>query len=511
MAQITRIDPIAKQQKPILRVAAYCRVSTNSADQQNSYARQLDAYKSMIEKRPDWTLVDIFADEGISGTSSEKRTDFLRMIKMCELRQIDLIITKSVSRFARNVKEALEYVRKLKLLGVAVMFEKEGINTQSMADEMLLNTFAAIAQEESVSISKNIRFSVRKKMAKGDYMNSTVPFGFIWEEKKPVPYAPEAKVVRQIFDWYLGGYSTTRIARELNERGVPTKTGTNIWRPSRIAAVIRNEKYMGDTMCQKKYTTEFPFKQKVNRGEENRYYSTDTHEAIVSREVFEAANALMDKRAEASAPKGETKKYAFTGKLFCAECGSVMSRKVQGGRERWICRTHLEDSSKCNAHYVQTDRIEDGFISIVNNLRFGGNVLSSVEGQLIQTIQQLKMNDSESIATNKETAELNGQILMLEQLRAKGYLASDVYQSRYRELSSKLSGLKAKKLSSTAMVLEETLKNIRKLKNRIEEIDDPLSVFDPGLFNDVVVSGTVSEQDELTIEFIGGLKFKELI
>ena len=169
MATVTVISPVTGKPVEHKRVAAYCRVSTNSADQQNSYNTQVRYYTRYIKSRTEWTLVDIFADEGLSGTSSEKRENFQRMITMCELKQIDLVVTKSVSRFARNVKETLEYVRKLKLLGIGVVFEKEGINTLSMGDEMLLNTFAAIAQEESVSISQNVRFSIKKKMESGEY------------------------------------------------------------------------------------------------------------------------------------------------------------------------------------------------------------------------------------------------------------------------------------------------------------------------------------------------------
>ena len=196
MATVTVISPVTGKPVEHKRVAAYCRVSTNSADQQNSYNTQVRYYTRYIKSRTEWTLVDIFADEGLSGTSSEKRENFQRMITMCELKQIDLVVTKSVSRFARNVKETLEYVRKLKLLGIGVVFEKEGINTLSMGDEMLLNTFAAIAQEESVSISQNVRFSIKKKMESGEYINGCVPFGYRLENKVMIPFEPEAEIVR---------------------------------------------------------------------------------------------------------------------------------------------------------------------------------------------------------------------------------------------------------------------------------------------------------------------------
>ena len=225
MATVTVISPVTGKPVEHKRVAAYCRVSTNSADQQNSYNTQVRYYTRYIKSRTEWTLVDIFADEGLSGTSSEKRENFQRMITMCELKQIDLVVTKSVSRFARNVKETLEYVRKLKLLGIGVVFEKEGINTLSMGDEMLLNTFSAIAQEESVSISQNIRFSIQKRMQMGEYVDSNAPYGFRLIDKKLCEYPPESEIVKELFERYLGGMSTDELATLLIERKVPTKTG----------------------------------------------------------------------------------------------------------------------------------------------------------------------------------------------------------------------------------------------------------------------------------------------
>ena len=198
MSQPKLISPISRQSVQRKRVAAYCRVSSNSADQLNSYARQIKVYTKKIKDKSEWELIEVFADEGISGTRSENRPEFQRMIRMCELRQIDVIITKSISRFARNVKEALEYVRKLKLLNVAVIFEKEGINTMSLGDEMLLNTFSAIAQEESQSISQNMRHSIVKRMEMGEYVDSNAPYGYRLVEKKLQPYEPEAMIVRSI-------------------------------------------------------------------------------------------------------------------------------------------------------------------------------------------------------------------------------------------------------------------------------------------------------------------------
>lgn len=237
MSEVRLITPITRQSTKKMQVAAYCRVSSNSADQLNSYAAQIRAYKKLIGERDDWELVDIFADEGLTGMKSETRDEFQRMIRMCELKQIDLIITKSISRFARNTKDALAYVRKLKLLGVGVQFEKEGISTLFMGDEMLLNTFSALAQEESQSISMNQRLSIVKRMELGEYVDSNAPYGYRLVDKMLAVYEPEAVIVRNIFTLYLQGFSTSEIARELNKLNIPTKSGKETWRPSRVAYV----------------------------------------------------------------------------------------------------------------------------------------------------------------------------------------------------------------------------------------------------------------------------------
>lgn len=242
MAVAKLISPVSKQKIGKTRVAAYCRVSSNSADQEHSYATQVRVYSKMIHDRQDWELVDIFADEGLSGMKAENRTEFQRMIRMCEHREIDLIITKSVSRFARNVKESLSYARKLKRIGVGIQFEKEGINTLALGDEMLLATFSAIAQEESQAISQNQRLANVKRMERGEYIATNAPYGFRLVDKKLEVYEPEAAVVRSIFQLYLSGWSTHEIARELTQQQIPTKYGKTRWKSDKVAYILANER-----------------------------------------------------------------------------------------------------------------------------------------------------------------------------------------------------------------------------------------------------------------------------
>ena len=211
----------------------------------------------------------------------------------------DLIITKSVSRFGQNVMDSLSYARKLKLLGIGIQFEENGINTLALGDEMLLSTFAAIAQEESKAISQNQRLSIVKRMESGESVDSNAPYGYRLRNKQLEIYEPEAEVVRTIYQLYLNGWSTSEIARELTSKGVPTKLGNEIWKPFRVSYILSNERYIGDSLYQKTCRdTTVPFKQSVNRGQEDMYYATGTLPSIIDRETFEKVQALLKKRKE---------------------------------------------------------------------------------------------------------------------------------------------------------------------------------------------------------------------
>ena len=511
MPEVRLITPITRQSTKKMQVAAYCRVSSNSADQLNSYAAQIRAYKKCIGARDDWELVDIFADEGLTGMKSETRDEFQRMIRMCELKQIDLIITKSISRFARNTKDALAYVRKLKLLGVGVQFEKEGISTLSMGDEMLLNTFSALAQEESQSISMNQRLSIVKRMELGEYVDSNAPYGYRLVDKMLTVYEPEAGIVRNIFALYLQGFSTSEIARELNKLNIPTKAGKEIWRPSRVAYILKNERYIGDSFYQKTYReTTVPFNQHPNRGQEDRFYAKGTHPGIVEKDVFDAAQILIEKRKENFSKVTTQNINPLTSRIQCSECGSFYRRRIVSGTVK--CSLHKDDSMACDSNYYSEERIYDGFISMVNKLRFSeDNILGQVISRLEMTLAAMKRNNTAARDLSKSIAELNAKLLMLEQLRSKGYLAPEVYQAQANEINAELAKLKdvrqEKFNSKAATMLEE----VRKLKMLIFELEEPLEAFDEKLFLEIVKSIQINKEDEMSVELLGGLRFRERI
>lgn len=514
MAQVTLISPITKQSIQKIRVAAYCRVSTNSADQLNSYARQIKVYTDMISKKTDWELVEIFADEGISGMKADNRPEFLRMIKMCETHQIDLILVKSVSRFGRNVKEALEYTRKLKSLGVGVQFEKEGIYTLSLGDEMLLNVFTAIAQEESKSLSQNLRHSIVKRMEMGEFVDPNPPYGYRFIDKRLVIYEPEAEYVRSIFEMYLKGCSSKEIAREFNEKKIPTKEGAKEWAAGQIRYMLTNERYVGDCLYQKTYSeTTVPFKSHRNYGEEDQFYAKNTHPAIVSREVFDAVQTLYAKRKKKFAEnKNTANRYPLSGKIRCDQCGAYLRRRVCSGEIKWICSRHIDDKKSCDSYYYSEERIYDGYLTMINKLKFGEEkILNQVISKLEMASMLHKKNNQTARGISQNIAEVNSKLVMLDQLHTKGYLATDVYQSQAKELRCQLSTLKAKREDSFDNRISEMLTEVKRLDCLLDEIEEPLETFDGKLFRETVVDMQLSNRDELTITFLGGLKFTELI
>ena len=507
------IVPTTKQEIPKLRVAAYCRVSSNSADQRNSFATQERVYRKQITENPDWELVDIFADEGLSGMKADNRPEFQRMIRMCELRQIDLILTKSVSRFARNVKGALNYTRKLKLLGIGVQFEEDGINTLAMADEMLLNTFAAIAQEESKSISQNQRLSIVKRMEAGEYIASNAPYGYRLIDKKLVIYEPEAEIVRWIFTAYLNGMSTLEIAQELSHRGIPTKGRKEQWKANRVAYILTNEKYDGNTLFQKYYgETMVPFKKHRNYGEVDQFFASGTHDAILPAGMFQDVQALLQSRGHKFGKKMNQSEYPLTSCIRCSECGAFYHRKVRNGTVKWVCARHAADTAACDSHYYSEARIYDGIITMINKLRF------CEEDILGQTIQKLefaaaayKRNNRAASQLSQSIAELNAKLLALERLRTKGYLAADIYHTQAREIRQQLDKLKTERYSSFESRITTMVEDVRKLKSLIDELELPLEVFDEKLFHDIVTDICINNRDEMTVTLLGGLKFTEQI
>lgn len=345
-----------------INVAAYCRVSTDSDDQLQSYEAQVAYYTDHICKNPKWHFVGIYADEGITGTVVSKRERFKDMIKDCEKGKIDLILTKSVSRFARNTVDSLNYVRKLKAMNIGVYFEEQNIDTLTTDSEMFIGLYSVMAQSESENISANVKWGVRQRMKNGTFSFHFNTYGYRkGENGEPEVVPEEAEYIRKMFDLYLDGYSTRNIAIHINEIGGRTRKGKE-WEWRSVQDILSNEKYVGDMLMQKTYSTDcISKKRKKNNGELPKYLISNNHTPIVSRETFKLVqaerarrNSKRKKSSQATTELGcYNSKYALSDVLICGECGSsyVRNTKYYKG-EKWVywrCINRIENGTKfCN-------------------------------------------------------------------------------------------------------------------------------------------------------------------
>ena len=340
------------------RVAAYCRVSTDKEQQEHSFETQKQMYTDMIMMKPNWQMAGIYADEGITGTVAKKRPDFMRMIEDCRKGKIDIIITKSVSRFSRNNLDCLLYVRELKEMGIPIIFEKEGINTLQVSSELLLTLFSGLSQAESESISMNVKIGKRQSLKNGN-----VPFSyqsFLGYRKgadgKPEIDPEQAVTVRRIFSEYLAGKSLLDIAKGLTADEIPTARGTVKWASNRILSILTNEKYKGDALLQKTYVSDcISKKSKKNNGELPMYYVENNHPAIIERAVFdrvqeEVARRNSKRKVKQKGTKTElgkySSKYALSELLYCGNCGTPYRRCTwsKNGKKKivWRCISRLD-------------------------------------------------------------------------------------------------------------------------------------------------------------------------
>lgn len=303
-------NTVTKEEKPKLRVAAYCRVSTDSDEQASSYEVQVEHYTQFIQKNSEWELAGIFADDGISGCNTKKRSEFNRMIEECMAGGIDMIITKSISRFARNTLDCLKYIRELKEKNIPVFFEKENINTMDSKGEVLLTIMASLAQQESQSLSQNIKLGLQYRYQNGEVqVNHNRFLGYTKDGEGHLIIDPAgAEVVKRIYREYLEGGSLLQIARGLEADGILTAAGKSKWRPETLRKILQNEKYIGDALLQKTYTVDFLNKKRVqNNGIVPQYYVENSHEPIIPRDLYMQVQEEMARRAK-PAQRGETEK-----------------------------------------------------------------------------------------------------------------------------------------------------------------------------------------------------------
>ena len=517
MRKITEIPAtIFKQSTDIhkqYRVAAYCRVSTDKEEQENSLENQITYYKNKIENTPNWTLVDIFADFGISGMKDKNRIEFQRMIEMCNKGKIDLIITKSISRFARNTVDCLTHVRKLKANNIGVIFEKEGINTLDAVSETFLTWFSAFAQAESESLSQNITRGKRMGYKEGKF--SFPPFLYGYDRgdgKTPIIIPEQAAIVRKIFHMYLEGNSIVGIKKWLNDNNIETARGTSEWKESTVSGILKNEKYKGDVLLQKSYTVDYLTKTTAkNKGEVTQYYIENNHEGIVSREIFDMVQEEMQRRANLYSSKSTSRyssEYALTGKVICGECGSKYRRvtKSKRGKKKivWRCIERLNNGTRnCKqSPTILEETLHNAILnSIMDILKNAEDVKETVKREIEAIIFKDDEYNSQVIKANirKHEKELN----MLRNI-IKGTDDREFYVGKMYTVESRITELN-EKLKYAVSPEDAMMKHIEEI---IDSTDLNMNEYFNQIVRTVIECVKIVKEDRIKIKYVGGVEVK---
>ncbi len=406
-------NSIKEAEEPKLRVAAYARVSTDSEEQTISYDAQVEHYTEYIKSNPKWEFVEVFSDEGISGTYTKKRDGFNKMIKECMAGSIDMIITKSISRFARNTVDCLNFIRKLKEKNIAVFFEKENINTMDAKGEVLLTIMASLAQQESQSLSQNVKLGYPYRFQQGQMIVNHSRFLGYKKDKdgNTVVDENDAVIVKRIYREYLEGLSLKEICKGLEKDGVLTGAGKKKWIPSSVKRILTNEKYIGDALLQKTYTVDFLSKKRiVNNGIMPQYYVENSHEAIIPRDIFMRVREEMLRRANLHSGKKKKRrvyssKYALSSIVYCSKCGEIYRRIAWNNRGKhsivWRCLTRVEGGpSKCDAQTIKEDLLKEVTVKAINKVL---SEKESIADKLKENIGiALKLDNSHLLADIEE-------------------------------------------------------------------------------------------------------------
>lgn len=510
--RVITIPAREQRQEVKLRVAAYARVSSSSEDQLNSFAAQNRYYTDLIAGKENWQQVDIYADEGITGTSAEKRDDFQRLLTDCRRGLIDRVLVKSISRFARNTKECLETIRELKLLGVSIYFEKEHIDTATMSGEMMTALFAAFAQAESESISGNMRWGIQARMQSGAFLPSHQPFGYILVDHKITIDVPRARFVCMIFSDYLSGMSTWAIANKLNRlKSMYPELQGRTWTHKAISRILRNEKYIGDSLWQKTYRTDtLPTKQYPNRGEQAQYYAHNTHPAIIDRDIFQKVQALMASRRIVRA-KADAEALPHI-KIVCNKCGNVLRRKTVNGKVYRICRTHDTDPSICGLPPISEVSIHYAFLRLYYKLKHHGSSIFDEMLSSLQTIRSRRMLWSEDIISlNNQISDISSQNQLLAQLNQHGLVDPDIFIYQSNELAELLRDAKLKKERLLNRDGDMTIDQTQEIMAILDAGPEFLETFDENLFDGLVDKIIVESNEQIRFRLKNGLELVEPI
>ncbi len=496
-----------------IRVAAYCRVSTDGDEQLGSFESQKLYYEEKIAANPDWVNAGIYADEAITGTKTDKRSGFQEMISRCQNGEIDMIVTKSISRFARNTVDTLNHVRMLREKNIAVYFEKENINTLDMNGELLLTIMSSLAQQEVESLSQNVKLGLQMKMKRGEMVGFNGCFGYDYDPdtKMLSVNEEEAETVRMIYDMYLQGYGTTTIAKRLVELGIKNKKGEVSWHTHGVMGMIKNEKYKGDILLGKTFTTDPISKRRLaNFGEENQYYLQDHHEPIVSREVWDEAEQIRLKRAKnkvvATTGNREryTRQYSFSSMCECAFCGHKLTRRTRHSssvheKPVWQCMNATKNGiSNCpNCKAIDEAILEGAFVDAFKLLAGNFDDVLDVVLSYVEESTNSDENIRKRQQIDKDISSLESKKSRMTDMLIDGTITKEIYDEKTLEFARKLHALsdKRKLLSDRIYTQKDINKRMSDLRETLEK-EEILDEFDRTVFESIIEKVIVGGYDE---------------
>ncbi len=522
----------AKSQEEInqskrLRVAAYCRVSTDEKEQVNSYKAQIKYYTEKINKNPEWQMAGIFADEGISGTQAKKRPEFLKMIRQCRQGKIDLILTKSFSRFARNTVDSVDYIRELRALGIGVVSEKENMNTLNEDSEMLITILSCFAQAESESISKNVSWGVRQS-----FKNGKVPIKYSTllgykkgENGLPEIIPDEAEIVKKIYRSYLDGMSLRQIADTLNSRGIKTKHKNTAWTPETVKGILKNEKYSGDAILQKTYVTDcITKKTRKNNGELPMYIVKNHHDPIISRNDFNRVQEEMARRsAKRNIAEKLTKteqgkysaKYALSELLICGECGTHYRRvtwTAKGFKEiKWRCINRIQyGKKKCHdSPTIDEQPLQKAIVETINEFCEVKDDVATVLREGVGEVLDLNLNGSVQ-AAQQRIDELTHNIDELIKLAtvpesaASAMIDIEKFSEEMKTLREFIETEKAKQAAK-----KQSSDEFNAVLEQLEKTNFTMTEYDDVVVRQLIEKVTVIDKKTITVTFKGGFEIRK--
>ena len=524
-------DRSVKLTEKRLRVAAYCRVSTELEEQESSYEAQVEYYTKKIEENASWKNAGIYADDGKSATNTKKRDDFNAMIRDALDGKIDMILTKSVSRFARNTVDSLLTIRKLKEKNVAVVFEKEGVNTLDGTGEILITILSSLAQEESRNISENTRWGVVRRFENGKMIvNHNKFMGYTKNENGELVIVPEeAEIVRLVFRLYLEGNSARKIGQYLEEHGIKTVTGLDKWHDTVIMKMLRNEKYMGDALLQKTYTVDFMTKKKViNNGIVPQYYVEDDHEPIIPKELFYQVQEEILRRASMCKSAVTRKKnqkskfsstYALTGILLCGECGQEYRRVTwaRNGKKKivWRCSNRLTNGVK---NCKDSATLEEGALNravmeaIHKIARNEGDFVGALRQNVIRVIGSYGQEQKPDEYDDRIRVKQEEMVALIEENAREGTY-SEEFDARYRAIAEEINALKEEQAEARRKrkLAEDYEQRVKDMDAFMESTTCQIPEFDNDLVRRLIDNIKVLSAEKLLIQFKSGILMEQEI